>query len=354
VERRLLPRRSLPEHWREPDVEVPTPPERREPSASVAAWVDPARAGLPLDDREDSPLVLADLEAAARSVARSATGPGFVRSRPHGVIGVLRASTLPSAQLGLGARGLSILAAGAGPTPTIGAERPSGASLSVHAGAGSSSDVELWLAELRLEGRLDLALAHGQVDLRWCNIGQPGTIALRLAGAEREGPLARRSLPPEPLELRLYGCVVAALEVPPWVRVLAAGCTFDAGSRAAVAIGARGADVRLRHCTIHGALEAGELFASSCVFGGAVRVDRRDRGWLRHCLLPSRGRAPRAYRSLDSVVQFASTSPTSPAYLLLAKNNGVAALANGEHGRMPGAHDARGSRREAEATVDSV
>src|SRR5690606_11049706 len=132
-------------------------------------------------------------------------------------------------------------------------------------------------------------------------------------------------------------CVVAGLEVPPWVRVVAAGCTFDAGSRTELALRAAGARVHLRHCTVHGQTLAGELYASSCVFAGSVRVDRRDQGWIRHSLIGEGGAPPRAYRSHVVSVALSSIAPESPLYLALADNNGATLLQAGEFGRRPGA-----------------
>lgn len=341
----LPPSRNVPEHWQEPDLTTPIPPERREPAARALAWVDPRRAGsFASDGTQDVPIV-ADLGAALELVAQA---DAATAEAPW--IGVLRSSTLPPARLERGLeRGLSLVATDFGATPLLRASRPGGASLLLHPDRGGSRATALWLAGLWLEGSLEAALAVGELDLRWCTLGQPGQVGVRVPGAQHESPLTRRTLPAPELELRLYGCQVAALVVPPWVRVIAAGCTFDAGSREQPAIAASGADVRLRHCSVHGALTAGELRASSCALAGSVHVDRPDRGWVRHSLLPEGGRPPRSYRSLLGPVAFASSIPTHPNYLVLADTNGAAALGAGELGRSPGAHEDRGRRlRELE------
>jgi hypothetical protein len=306
---------------------------------------------LASDERGEGAAVFADLDSAASALTHPMSVSSAVVSAGHALIGVLRSPALPPAHLVLAASSLSIVGSDSRAAPSIGAERASGASLTLR---GEGDSAELWLAGLWLEGRLDLQLARGQVDLRWCTIGQPGATSIRWRDAGFHAAAAPVTDEGAELELRLYGCVVSAIEVPPRVRVVAAGCTFDAGARAAGAIGARGADLHLVHCTIHGAVEAGELRASSSVFAGAVRVERREQGWLRHCLLPARGRAPRAYRSLDCVVQFGSTSPTSPSYLRLSDSNGAAALANGEHGCLPGAHDDCSRRLQRASCVASI
>lgn len=331
-------RRAVPEHWHEPEHPPPTPPDLVDPPAPTAVCVDPMRAGLATAGGGEPIAIVGDLEDAADVALRRASATGG-----HPVIGVLRSAALPPARITGVADGLSIVATDFGATPLVRADA-SGASLAVHPDRGGSRATDVWLAGLWLEGRLDLAMACGEVDLRWCTLGQPGHPGVWLPGADHESPLTRRTLPAAELELRLYGCTVAALEVPPWVRVVAAGCTFDAGSRAAIAVRASGADVRLRHCTVHGELEAGELRASSCVFAGAVRVDRPDLGWVRHSLLATGGRPPRAYRSVVAAAAFASSSPTDPGYLALAANSSDAAFAAGELGRPPGAHDDRGRR----------
>jgi hypothetical protein len=138
--------------------------------------------------------------------------------------------------------------------------------------------------------------------------------------------------------------MVGAIELPPWVRLTAAGCTFDAGSRDATAIRAAGAYVRLRHCTVHGRTAAGRLDASSCAFAGDVHVDRTDLGWMRYCLSPKGSHRPIQHLSLDHTVSFESIRSTDPGYLVLADNNGRIALGAGEMGRVPGSYGERTDR----------
>jgi hypothetical protein len=132
------------------------------------------------------------------------------------------------------------------------------------------------------------------------------------------------------------------VELPPWARLVAAGCTFDGGARDRPAIRAPGASVRLRHSTVPGVVEAGKLEASSCVFAGEVRVDRDDLGFLRHCIVARGGRAPRLYLSLVHTASFVSIGVTQPGYLVLADNNGPGALGVGEGAATPGAYGERG------------
>jgi len=314
--------RDFPALWREPDVAPPIPPEKRESVTTVVAWVDPLRAGHVLLDGERAVPIVADLERAAWLMRND------VDSKAP-LIGVLRSSTLPSARFTANVgTALSIVATDFGATPLVRADS-SDVSLAFYPSRGGSSDSELWLGGLWLEGRLELALGNGQVDLRHCTFGVPGSLGVRIPGAEHDSPLTRRVLPDVDVELRLYGCVVAGLEVPPWVRVVAAGCTFDAGSRTELALRAAGARVHLRHCTVHGQTLAGELYASSCVFAGSVRVDRRDQGWIRHSLIGEGGAPPRAYRSHVVSVALSSIAPESPLYLALADNNGATLLQAG-------------------------
>jgi hypothetical protein len=152
-------------------------------------------------------------------------------------------------------------------------------------------------------------------------------------------------LPPPEIELRLYGCVVGKIELPPWARLIASGCIFDAASVNDAAIIAPASRVELRHCTIRGTTQAGELRASSCVFSGAVQTGRADLGFIRHSVLRyANGNMPRLYRCIDHTPSFLSLRPTEPNYLVLADNNGPAVLATGEEGRLPGAHEDRTDR----------
>jgi hypothetical protein len=185
---------------------------------------------------------------------------------------------------------------------------------------------------------VEVVLSAGEVDLRWCTLAGPGSLGVRVAGAGHQSPLARHSLPEVRLTLRLYGCLVGGLEVPPWVQVIAAGCTFDAGSPDAVALAAAGARLRLRHCTVHGRTLAGQLEASSCAFKGQLVCDRPDVSWARYSLLPTGGRPPLLYQSVLHAISFASLRPTEPHYLVLDDNNGTAARSTGERRCVPGAH----------------
>lgn len=331
----LPPDRTPPAAWHEPDAPVPVPPDLRGGrnfkalALPVDAWVSPRRAGgfVAVRDRE-SPIL-------------ATPGAGVALAPGNPVLGVLGSPRLEPVQLTTGIDdGVSLFAADFGAVPVIDAD-DRGASLSVHPRFGGHEGTQVWLAGLWLTGRLELVLARGQADLRWCNLGVPGEVSLWLPGAGHQDALARRSIPPVEVELRLYGCMLGVIELPPWVRLVAAGCTFDAGSRTATAIRAAGARVRLRHCTVLGATEAGQLEASSCAFAGAVRADRPDLGWLRYSLLPPGGAPPIQHQSLTHHVSFASVSQTDPTYLVLADNNGLAAGRVAEGGGVPGAHGER-------------
>ncbi len=339
-------RRPLP-YWEEPDRTAPVPPDLRKESGPgrerYTAWVDPDRAGLLPADRNSAAEIHGDLEAAVRAAGREP------------VVGVLRSARLAPARIVSGAEGgLSIIAADFGAMPLVEADPGEGFSLAIYPDLGGDTGTDVWLAGLWLAGRLDLGMVRGEVDLRWCTLGNPGEVAVRVAGAGFRG-IAGGGAPPETtLEIRLYGCSIGAVQVPPWVRLVAAGCSFDGGSRAGPAIQAGGSEVRLRHCTVHGTVEAGEMRASSCAFAGGVSVDRQDRGWLRHSILPFEGRLPLRYQCIESRVGLLSVRPGSPEYLVLGGNNGEAALRAGEQGRFPGCHGDRQARlRElAERTAD--
>jgi hypothetical protein len=319
----------------------------------VSACITPARAGGTLEQRgRERPIVASLGEALDRS-----------RDVEHPVLAFLGSARVEPAQLETRfGRGLSIVAADAGSTPMIAAAEDADLpTLALYSPAVLGSDADglegdpataLWLSGLWIAGRTDLNLARGCVDVRFCTLGTPGSVALRVAGAGHGGALGRRSQHPIELELRLYGCQLGALELPPWVRLIAAGCTFDAGSNDAPAIDAAGAEVRLRHCTLRGQTFAGELRASSCVFAGDVRADRPDLGWLRYSLLRSASEQPRRHHCLEHTPSFGSLRPLDPTYLVLADNNGASALAAGEAGRVPGAYADR-SRRERELAARS-
>ncbi|WP_437942630.1 phage tail protein [Sorangium sp. So ce341] len=334
--------------WDLPDDPAPQPPDLVDPPAPVTAWVWPERAGLAVPG-SDAPVV-ASVEAAFAASSAAA----------HPVVTLLGAARLPPSRVGPVKRGGLSLVTDAGSSPMLATdpEAPELPSLRVIGGADTRRDTSVFLAGLWLAGRLDLEMARGRVDIRYATLGTPGDVALRVAGASHQDVLLRRSLHETELVVRLVGCVVGAVEVPPWVRLLAVGCTFDAGSPEQPAISAAGAVVHLRHVTVRGAISAGALHASSSVLAGPVSVDRTDLGFIRCSLLRRRAahladeRLPRRYHSIERPVHaaaahgvsFASVEPGDPTYLVLADNNGPAALAIGEMGRVPGAHTERGDR----------
>ncbi|NNB84716.1 hypothetical protein HI113_01540 [Corallococcus exiguus] len=383
----LPPNRRPPTAWAEPDFPFIDPPDRPGDRSGtglpVTAWISPERAGGVLAaGGQERPIVatVADgLQAGEPPVLATggqarpivATGTSSVlatggqspqdivnvaEGSPSGtspVLGLIGSPRLAPERLSQGLdNGLSLFAADTGATPCIGADEH-GLSLAFYPGFGGSAATRVWLAGLWLAGRLELVLALGQADLRWCNLGAPGQVGLWMPGGGHQDISARRSLPPADVELRLYGCMVGIIELPPWVHLIAAGCTFDAGDRDAVAIRAAGATVRLRHCTVLGATEAGVLEASSCAFAGEVRTDRPDLGWLRYSLLARGGQPPVSHQSRVHTVSFQSNRQTDPGYLVLGDNNGPEALHASERGGVPGAHDERSDHeRELSARTD--
>ncbi|RKH41298.1 phage tail protein [Corallococcus sicarius] len=340
----LTPDRRPPAAWAEPDLPFIEPPDRPGDRLGtglpVTAWISPERAG--------GVLGAGDVERPI--VATVAEGLG---SGTPPVLGIIGSPRLPPERLSQGLdSGLSLFAADTGAAPCIRADE-NGVSLALYPGFGGGTDTRVWLAGLWLAGRLDLVLARGQADLRWCNLGVPGQVGLWMPGGGHQDISARRSLPPADVELRLYGCMVGAIELPPWVHLIAAGCTFDAGDRDATAIRAAGARIRLRHCTVLGATEAGVLEASSCAFAGEVRTDRPDLGWARYSLLARGGQPPVSHQSRVHTVSFHSHRQTDPGYLVLGDNNGPDALHASERGGVPGAHDERSEHeRELLARTD--
>jgi hypothetical protein len=332
----MPPGRAILDAWREPDLAVATPPDLVGPPGLAGeldphAYVAPRRAGQRLRGPRGGTIgVVADLDEALTQVP-----PG---EAPR--IAVLGSARVPFAGLTAGVdRGLSLVAADPGTTPILDQDVERELSLLLQTSAEAPA---FWLAGLWLLGRLEIAAGSGALDARYCQIGSPGRISVRVPGAGHQDVAARRSLPSAELEVRLYGCQVGVVELPPWARLVAAGCTFDAGARDAVAIRAAGATVRLRHSTVHGVVEAGRLEASSCAFAGEVRVDRDDLGFIRHSLVARGGRTPRPYLSLVHTVSFVSLAPSSPGYLVLAENNGPGPLAVGEGVAVPGAYGERG------------
>ncbi|AFE05126.1 hypothetical protein COCOR_03274 [Corallococcus coralloides DSM 2259] len=340
----LPPDRLPPDAWAEPDFPFIDPPDRPGDRSGtglpVTAWISPERAGG----------VLAAGGQERPIVATIAQG---IPSGSQPILGFIGSPRLAPERLSQGLdNGLSLFAADTGAAPCIGADEH-GLSLALYPGFGGSAATRVWLAGLWLAGRLDLVLARGQADLRWCNLGAPGQVGLWMPGGGHQDISARRSLPPADVELRLYGCKVGVIELPPWVHLIAAGCTFDAGDRDAVAIRAAGASVRLRHCTVLGATEAGVLEASSCAFAGEVRTDRPDLGWLRYSLHARGGQPPVSHQSRVHTVSFQSNRQTDPGYLVLGDNNGPEALHASERGGVPGAHDERSDHeRELSARTD--
>ncbi|MCB9947527.1 MAG: hypothetical protein H6842_06845 [Rhodospirillaceae bacterium] len=330
--------RTIPEAWTEPEdaddphrFAVPAPPDvdrdRLLGEAPVTARIAPKLAGV----------------AASPGVPVVTTlGEGVREGVAEHVLRIAGSPRLAAGQLTIGqGHVLSLSPDGANDHPVVAADAD-GIALSLHERLAEGADPDLgpafFLGGLVLTGTLQVALSAGAVDLRWCTLAQPGQAAVVVAGAGHQTPLARQTLIPPRLVLRLYGCLVGRLEVPPWVQVVAAGCTFDAGAPDLPAIAAGGARLRLRHCTIHGETQAGVVEASSCAFKGRTVCDRQDLSWARYSLLAESGRPPLMYESRIHPVSFASIDPARPDYLALADNNGAAALAAGERRRRPGAH----------------
>lgn len=329
---------ELPRAWAEPTAG----PFAIEPWAPIDAadlphaYLEPRRAG----QTHDGITMYRDLPAAlTASRLLDPTNP------PR--LAVIGSPTIPAARLSVGLEhGLALWNADPGSAPVFEVDEEAEVSLALHVDETTApipAPPHLALAGLWLTGRLELVVASGTIDIRACHLGQPGTLALWIPGGGHQQADARWSIPEPEVELRLYGCVVGKLELPPWVKLVAAGCIFDAGGRddKAIAIEAAGAHVRLRHCTLYGGINAGLLEASSCVIAGVTTVDRQDLGFVRHSLVQRGGRPPTLHASLVHSASFISARPTDPGYLALAENNGPA-LRAGEDGTLPGAYAERG------------
>lgn len=343
--------RRLPACWEDPEVEAWTAPDLA--GALVDGWVDPEAQSLP------------ELL-------------GQLREKEAPILAIVDSPSLPPARLSLPPGGLTLASSDPAAMPRF--EQDEGClSLSFHPSSVDDAPA-LWLAGLRTVGRLDLHMQRGTVELRWCSLGMPtpgaggavpGTrltpavgdvpnapailagLGLRVVGGGHQDQTALRSLPASTLELRLHGCQVGAIEIPPWATLVATGCTFDAGDNNAVAIRAAGARVRLRHCTIRGRTEAGILSASSTLFTGRVRVDQTSSGWLRYSVLPSGGSLPSRFRCRTENVAISGDQPLRPDYLLPSSSNPPEFWEAGEAGRCPGAYAER-SDRDRELTLRSA
>ena len=318
---------AVPLAWDDPEADLTV----EEPATS--AWVSPVRAGL--DSPTGTPLHERLDDALADALA------GRIDDEPVG-IAVLGSPRLAPQLLVADQRAVvGVVAADVRTRPYV--DEDGGVSLVLHervAGLGGEDPDEgpTWLLRgLAFAGAVELAVSAGRMDLRWCSVAAPGEVAVRVAGAGHASGLVRHSLPRPRVALRLVGCELGVLDVPPWVDVVAVGCTFDAGAPDAVAVAAAGAGVRMRHCTVHGRTVAGVLRASSSAFRGDLVCDRPDLGWLRYCVTPGTGRAPLSYRGVTAALSFASLRAPDPDYLRLDDNNpGVLRAAEGD--RTPGAH----------------
>jgi hypothetical protein len=340
------PDRAIPDDWREPDPDlaVETPLDFGMYGGVVTeldphAYIAPHRSGQYTNGPEGAAIRIVDTVDAAIAAAPTGQVPR---------VAILGSARVPTARISDGAdAGCSIVAADPDTTPIVDRDKDD-LSLLLQTAAGSTP--RYWLAGLWLLGRLELVAERGAADIRYCQIGAPGRVSLWVPGAGHQDLAARRSLPRAELEIRIYGCQLGVVELPPWVRLVAAGCTFDAGARDATAIRAAGAQLRLRHCTVHGIVEAGKLEASSSVFAGEVRVDRADLGFIRHSLCARGGTVPELFASLVHTPSFITIAPVSPDYLVLAPNNGRDVFAVGEGASQPGAFGERGDHeRELDA-----
>jgi len=329
---------ALPAHWLDPDPDSATRPADAADSLAVA-FVDPVRSGT----AAPAGLYVGDLATALGHGGRMAL---FDRS-----------PRVTSATLSLEERTETVVTStGFAQVPFISPD-DDGISLIVRERLSPGSDPEdgprLWLRNVDLGGTLDLGLSAGRLDMRWCRLGRPGGLGLGVAGAGFQSEAMLSTLPDVQLVIHLYGCFVSRLALPPWVQLVAAGCTFDAGTRASVAVDAPGARLNLRHCTVHGAIRAGLLEASSCVFAGQVATARTDLGYLRYSILTPGSRAPLLYKCIEQSPSLTSLLHGDLGYLNLDENNGAALLNAAERGRQPGAYEDRAGRLlEATARAD--
>jgi hypothetical protein len=324
--------------------------------APVTAWASPERAGTDVT-RKGATLpifaALADAAAAGAVVAPGAPSDAVVVMIPASPR--FDATTLP---LPTG-RELVVWAADDGACPIIVSTNPVLPALELRGIGGAAGEPDpirptRWLGGLWIDGRLEIVANGGVVDVRWCTLGRPGSVGVRVPGAGWETASVRRSVPPPELTVRLYGCRVGRVELPPWVRLVAAGCTFDAGDDGATAVDAAGATVELRHCTLRGAIAVGSLAATSSVFTGETRCDRPDLGWIRSSAVAPGGAAPRLWRCYEGVAPLASFDPADPRYLTLDVDAAPFLLAAGEDHVTPGAAPELAARHRElrERTVD--
>ncbi len=366
------PGRAVTDDWQEPPDPVPgrwTPATAPELDttlaagpAAVTAQVVPGRDGEVLDGvpcvtgpgaavRRDAPPIRPGVRAHVVAV------PGSPR---------LEADTVTLAQGDV----FSLFGSASGAVPHVAAE--DGVSLRLQerlaAGDDPGAGPTWFLTGLSTDGAVELLVGAGLLDLRWCDLAPPRRddgatrTGVRVAGAAGPaGAVPRWPLPEpgegldpaavgagsvaRPVTVRLVGCVVGRIEVPPWATVVAAGCTFDAGPGTAEAIAAAGAAVRLRHCTVRGDVTAGLLEASSCLIRGRVDADRPDRSWLRHCAVDAGSVAatggPLRYRTAEGPISLVSVAATDPLYLVPDDNNAPGVTGAGERGLQPGAHGRR-------------
>lgn len=369
--------RAIPDDWQEPP--DPVDPARFVPA--LAPDVDPSLPGGPVAPTALLlPVRAGETIAGVPCVARPQDGvladaPLIGLGRRAHVITVPGSPRLEPATLTI-AEGdvLSMSGAAAGAVAHVAAEDGVSLRLQERLAAGERPDAgpRWFLSGLSTDGAVEVLVTAGLVDIRWCDLAPPRRddaaprTGVRVAGAGsasmpwRPPPVIGSGDPDEvgagaagsSLTIRLIGCLVGRLEVPSWARVIAAGCTFDAGSggfdgAGGEAISAAGATLRLRHCTVRGAVRAGVLQASSCLLRGRVECDDADHSWLRHSGIDastgtgSGFAAPVRYACVEGPIDLAATSATDPRYLVPTDANRPSLLTIGERGLQPGAHGRR-------------